>query len=544
MTTTLTVPTATIGTGRVRAARALTGLAARQIRFGAVVVVLVAAGMTAFVAATAGTLLAEREGVESLRALAGNPAIRTLFGEPISLDTVGGFTVWRTATPLAVILAAWVSVTATRITRGEEDAGRWGLLLSGRAPMRRVLAGHLAVLMVVPVAGGAAVTATLAASGAGGRGAAVHGVGLAALGAFFAGTAVLAAQVFAARSAATGTAVGVLGIALLLRMVGDGVEAIGWLRWLSPLGLLELSGPYGRDRWAPLLVLLIASVALYAAAFAAAGRRDVAAGLVASRSVRPARLRLLGSVEGFALRRLLPALAGWALALTAYFLLIGFTAQTTIDFLTDNPTFADRASGAGFELASVKGFAATLFAILALPVGGFVAVRIAAFAEEEHARRVTLLATAPIIRLRLLSAEIAVTAAGAVLLCLTAGVATWLGVLAGGNRALSFTGALAGTLNTLPIIALCLGAAVLALAWVPRAVAALGGLPAAGGFLWLTLALDAEAPAWIVNLSPFAHLASVPLTGVHWTATAVMTALAALAVITGAAGYQRRDLRG
>ncbi|MEK8110427.1 hypothetical protein NKG94_51120 [Micromonospora sp. M12] len=39
-----------------------------------------------------------------MAALARNPAIRTLFGEPVALDQPGGFTVWRTGTVLAVLL--------------------------------------------------------------------------------------------------------------------------------------------------------------------------------------------------------------------------------------------------------------------------------------------------------------------------------------------------------------------------------------------------------------------------------------------------------
>ncbi len=70
----------------------------------------------------------------ALVALARNPAIRTLFGEPVALDDPGGFTVWRTGAVLTVLLAVWSSLAATRITRGEEDTGRWHLLLSGRTP--------------------------------------------------------------------------------------------------------------------------------------------------------------------------------------------------------------------------------------------------------------------------------------------------------------------------------------------------------------------------------------------------------------------------
>jgi ABC-2 type transport system permease protein len=104
--------------------------------------------------------------------------------------------------------------------------------------------------------------------------------------------------------------------------------------------------------------------------------------------------------------------------------------------------------------------------------------------------------------------------------------------------------ALAGVWNTLPVALLCLGAAVAALGWLPRWTGAIGVLPGAGGFLLRVTANSAGLPAWVDNLSPFAHLATVPQAGVNWPATAVMTGVAGLLVLAGLIGYDRRDLRG
>ncbi|MCO8276758.1 hypothetical protein M1L60_39875 [Actinoplanes sp. TRM 88003] len=104
-----------------------------------------------------------------------NPAIRALFGAPIGLDTAGGFTVWRVGTVTAVLLGARAILATTRITRGEEDAGRWDLLLSGRLPAPAVLLRHLASVMAVAAATATAVTAALVLSGTEPAGAMVHG---------------------------------------------------------------------------------------------------------------------------------------------------------------------------------------------------------------------------------------------------------------------------------------------------------------------------------------------------------------------------------
>ncbi|WFE37362.1 hypothetical protein [Micromonospora sp. WMMD998] len=528
--------TATVG-------RAVTRLAVRQVRRGAFIVLTLTVGMSVLVVATYASTIAEGGGAEALAALAGNPAIRTLFGEPAALDTAGGFTVWRTGVVLAVLLSVWGTLVTTRVTRGEEEAGRWDLLLAGRLSRPALLGRHLAVLTAAMVLTGVTLAAALTAAGTPGRGAVVHAAGLTSAGVVAVAVAALAAQVFPTRSGATGAAVAFLGVGLMARMVGDGVTALGWLRWLPPYGPLALLHPYRDDRWAPLIVPALTATALALAALALAGRRDARDGLLAPAAGRPPRLRLLRSLDAFAVRRLLRPLAGWSAAVGTYFLLIGMLAESLTGFLADNPRFADLAAQAGFGgLGTVRGYAATLFALLAVPVGAFTAVRLAALAAAETSGRLTLLHAGPVTRTRLLGAEILTTAAGAAILTTVAAAATWLGTaLVGAN--LPLPAALAGTWNALPVALLSLAAAALAHGRAPHGVVAWGMVPTAGGFLLMVLADSIHAPGWVSALSPYRHLAAVPRTAPDWPALAVMGAVAVAAVTAGLYAYRRRDLR-
>ncbi|WFE32685.1 hypothetical protein [Micromonospora sp. WMMD975] len=528
---------------RPAAGRAVTRLAVRQVRRGALIVLTLAVGMSVLVVATYASTIADGGGAEALAALAGNPAIRTLFGEPVALDTAGGFTVWRTGVVLAVLLSVWGTLVTTRVTRGEEEAGRWDLLLAGRLSRPVLLGRHLAVLTAAMVLTGVTLAAALTAAGTPGRGAVVHAAGLTSAGVVAVAVAALAAQVFPTRSGATGAALAFLGVGLMARMVGDGVTALGWLRWLPPYGPLALLHPYRDDRWAPLIVPALTAVALAVAALALAGRRDARAGLLAPATGRPARLWLLGSVEAFAIRRLLRPLAGWSAGLGAYFLLIGLLADSLTGFLADNPRFADLAAQAGFGgLGTVRGYTATLFALLAVPVGAFTAVRLAALATAETSGRLTLLHAGPATRTRLLGAELLTTATGAALLVTVAATATWLGTnLVGAN--LPLPAALAGAWNALPVALLSLAAAAVAHGRAPHGVVAWGMVPTAGGFLLMVLADSVDAPGWVSALSPYRHLAAVPETAPDWLALAVMGAATVAAVTAGLYAYQRRDLR-
>ncbi len=524
--------------------RAVIDLAVRQVRLGAAIVTVLAAGMSLLVAVTYAETVGSGPGVASLASLAGNPAIRTLFGEPVALDDAGGFTVWRTGTVLAALLGAWGLLAVTRTTRGAEESGRWDLLLAGRITLSGAVGRHLGVVAAAMAAAGAAVTAVLLAAGTAAAGAIVHGAGLALLGAFFVGVAGLAAQMFTARGAATGAAMAVLGAGLLLRMVGDGSAALSWLRWFTPFGLVELTRPYEADRWLPLLVLAVSAAAALVAAPAAARRRDLHSAWLAPRTGRAARTGLLGSVTGFAVRRMLRPLSGWSVGIGAYFLLIGLVVVSMTGFLAANPQFADLAAQAGFaQLQTTEGYVATLFALLAIPIGGFVAARIAAASADEAGRRLTQLYAGPVSRRRFLGAEAGAAAGGAIVLAVVAGLAAWAGTAVAG-AGLSLTAALAGTVNVLPVVALSLGAAVMALGLSPRAVAAVGAIPTVGGFLLLVVAEQLALPGAVLELSPFTHLAPVPATTPDWIGAIGMCAIAVVMGLIGAVAYQRRDLRG
>jgi ABC-2 type transport system permease protein len=277
---------------------------------------------------------------------------------------------------------------------------------------------------------------------------------------------------------------------------------------------------------------------------AAAGvGRDLHGGWLNPAVGRAPRLALLGSVPAFAIRRSLRPLFGWSLGIGAYCLLIGLIAESMIGFLTENARFAEAAAQAGFAgLGSVKGYAGTLLTLLAVPVGVFAAVRIAALAADESGRRLTPLYAQPVTRRTVAGSDAATAVGGATVLALVAATTLWFGTALTGAD-LPLTAVLAGAVNGLPIALLCVGAALLALGLMPRLVAAIGSLPAVGGFLWLVIADSVHAPGWVVALSPFAHLATVPAEPPDWSGTAGMLAIAAGFAVVGLWAYQRRDLR-
>ena len=66
-----------------------------------------------------------------------------LLGPVSAIDTVGGYTVYKGFVFLTTIGAIWALLAATRLLRGEEDAGRWQLVLAGSTRAARATAATL-----------------------------------------------------------------------------------------------------------------------------------------------------------------------------------------------------------------------------------------------------------------------------------------------------------------------------------------------------------------------------------------------------------------
>ncbi len=521
--------------------QAVSRLAVCQLRRSAAVVALICGIMSALVAfqyQPIGALLDE----SGLRVLAENPAIRILSGPPVALDNPGGFTVWRTGTAISVLASGWITLAATRITRGEEDDRRWDLLLAGRLRMLDVVARCLAALIGYSALIGVAVAAGLLAAHTQPTGAVLYAIGIAGIAATFATTALLAGQIMPSRSGATSLTVATLGVSLMLRMISDGSHQLAWWAWMTPFGLAARSAPYAENRLVPLIVLGAFPVVLAGATLFAASHRDLGAGVVTVPVSRPPRTRLLRSIGGFAFRRSVRTTLGWATGIAAYFFLVGLLLPSILELFQSNPRIAKLAAPTGMsghELVNVG--AAVLFGMLAVATGLYAAVRLAVMVTDEKAGRLTLLFAQTISRGRLISAEIMVTAGGVVILHCSAAFGIWTGAEIAGAP-LQLSDSVAGALNSVPVALLAAGAAAVGVGWLPSAPAAIGALPVVGGFLVNVITKSTNAPGWVADVSPWTHLAAVPDAPPNFAATAILLLVGAILTALGVYGYVQRDL--
>jgi len=474
--------------------------------------------------------------------IGGNPGLAALFGTPRALETVAGFTEWRVLGVLPLVGAVWALLAGTAALRGEEDAGRWDVLLAGPRSRRATtgwgLAGLGLSLLVLAVA------TTVTAVGTGARALDLAGTlwtaaALLVAPAVFLAVAAVCSQLGGTRGQALQLGAAVLGAAYLLRVAGTAVDGLEWLGWLSPLGWVDRVAPLTEPDGLPLAVAGVATVALAGLAALLAGRRDAGAGLLAGRRPPRSRTALLSGSLGLAARLARGAGIGWLVGLAVVGVVLGLVAPTASEALADSQL--DLGLPSGGATGGVPAFLGAVFLLVTLLLSLQAAGQAAAARDEEEAGRLDTLLALPVGRLRWLGGRLAVGAALLAAGGVVAGVAAWAGTVLG-DAEQPLGELVAAGLTPVPAALVVLGLGALLLGVAPRwtSLAAYGYVAAA--FLLEVLGGLFGLPETVLGLSVFHQVPLVPAVDPE-PATAVATAaVAALLAGAGSLALVRRDV--
>ena len=225
---------------------------------------------------------------------AGNPAFLFLRGLPDGTGA-GALAFFQTFSFLAVLVGLMNVFLVTRHTRAEEERGRSELLQA--TPIGRVT--PLATTLVIAAAANVGIALLVAGAGLllglDGWASLLTGLALAAVGVTFGGIGALSAQIMPTPRGANGLGAAVVGLAYLVRGVGDALGTAtdpthvnpSWISFLSPIGWAQATRPFSDATAVPLLVPLVLGLAAASAAVLLRRRRDLGESLLAERRGRP-----------------------------------------------------------------------------------------------------------------------------------------------------------------------------------------------------------------------------------------------------------------
>jgi len=523
--------------------RTLVALHGRMIRRPSLVLAALFGGASMAIVAGHEGLYPKGSDRSAVVALGENPGLRALLGSGTGLDTPGGFTAWRFGGPAVVILAVWSYLATTRLLRGDEDAGRAEMMRAGAITGSTLLHSAMAVVAIgtLVVAGGAGLG--MVAGGVPVVGSMLTAAAIAAGGLVFGEVGVVAAQVFPTRRASALASGGTVILAFLVRAIANTGEGLEWLRWATPFGWSELVRPFGDRAVTPFSAAAAAAVVLHLGGARLARGRDLGAATIPDRERRSARTVGLGSSLELAIRHVIPRALVWTVPVVVVSATFGMLSRDIGEFFETSSTFNDVFErfdvDPSIPVRAFLGFVVSTFAIAGTC---FAVSEMGAAREEEATARLDNLLTRSVSRRSWLIGRLLVAAAGVAVLSIGLAVGAGAGAAWGGADIAVAEFTTVAT-NAVPIALLFLGISAAAFAAAPRTTTAIGFGSVGTSFIWQLVGSAVNAPQWVQNFTPFAHVAPVPAQGMNVGASLVLSMIGVAGCIAAVEVFARRDVQ-
>ncbi|MFZ1062824.1 MAG: hypothetical protein WAN30_05060 [Acidimicrobiales bacterium] len=502
----------------------------------ALVVLVVRVGVSSY------SLSGGARGMIALRPVIENPAVSALYGRVTSLASAGAFVEWKMGMFIALAIAMWAALMATRVTRGSEDDGTWDLLVVSRVGPQPALAAAMAVLLEAGVLVGAALALTLVA----GAPRAGDGVvfGLAMVGVSWSGVALglLGAQFFAPRRSASQVALCSLGLLFIVRVLADGSSGNEWLRWLTPFGWLENVGAYHRLVLSWLVPLVALPVATTFAAWRLNRTRDVGSAWWTRADRARSRESFLRTPWRFAWRERWGMLGAWTLGLSVLGLVVGYLTNALVQLCRTDPGYVRLLRRWGFgSMVTGRGFIAEACVLFAVAISFMVAALLVSIGTDSYQGRLDLPLAYGTSRATWLASGVLTTAVATIAIALICALATWIGVVVSGTT-MGLRAPLEGMANALTMAPWLIGVSVLLIALTPRFSFLVIAMMLTVFYLDAVLGPIMRWPGWLLDGSPFYHLHLVPVANSNWGATLSLSLIGVVAGLVGLGVFTRRDV--
>jgi polyether ionophore transport system permease protein len=462
------------------------------------------------------------------------------------LETVAGYTVWKVLTTTAFIGAIWGLRTSIGLLRGEEDAGRWELLLAGQTTRRRATAEALVGLGVALAAMFivTAVVTVLAGRLPGARftidGSLLFAAAMVSGAAIFLGVGAVASQLAATSGQAAMLTTAFLGVSYVIRVLADSSTSRGWLRWATPMGWIENVQPLADPQPLALVPIFGLVLVCVATTVVLAGRRDLNASVLHESEGRLRKVIWLRGPIGLALRLNRGAAVGWLIGVGGTCALLGSVAHAYATLLNSSPAIEAALGRLGVRRVA-EGYLGIEFFMVEMIVTLMAASQIVSIRDEEATGRLDNLLVLPVPRLAWLAGRLAVSLTLILLAGLTAGLSSWLGS-ATQHTGVSLPTLLEAGLNACVAPVLVLGVGGLVLGVLPRLTAAVVYGLIAWSLVIDLLAAFIRGNDWLRDSSVFTHIALAPAARVDWGTNTIVVLIGLAAVVVGAIAFQRRDI--
>ncbi|MDH6182118.1 ABC-2 type transport system permease protein [Microbacteriaceae bacterium SG_E_30_P1] len=493
----------------------------------------------------------EAERAAIVAVAAANPAFLFLRGLPdgTSVGVVAFFQAFSFTAVLAGLMSTFL---VARHTRADEEQGRGELVQS--TPVRRAspLLATVALGVIANVVLAALVAAGYAASGLPIEGSVMTGLATGSTGLVFVGVGALVAQAAPTGRATNGIAAAAVGVAYLVRGVGD---ALGTpsddltrvvpsaLSWASPIGWAQATRPFAEPTPLPLALSLATFALLTLAAVLVRARRDLGSSILPESAGRASAGFGGRSVLGLAWRLQHGTLLGWSIGAAVLGAIAGALAPVVADAVAGNDSLAQLIASLspGTEADTAAVFTTAILGMTGVLAAASGVQAVLRLRSEEQEGRAELLLSTPTSRWVWAGSTMFIAAISVFAVCLVGGVATGALLVASGNPEALGEYAAAGLAHA-PAALVFVALTGLVFAALPRLTVAVGWSILVVGLVLGQFGELLDLPEWAQDISPFRHSSAVPVEAFDAGAAAALVAIAVGGVILALAVLRRRSL--
>ncbi len=475
-----------------------------------------------------------------------NPAMISMVG-PTPIETAADYTLGAMYAHEMLLFCSLFSMIITILhvvghTRKEEDLGLMELVRSfqiGRHANSLATFVETVFIHVILALFIAVVLISFKADTISVEGSFLFGASIGMAGLIGASIALVTAQIMPTSSAATGSALGVIGLLYLVRAGTDVLNVD--LSMFNPLGWTYLTYPFTENHWILLVCGLVFTVLLSIIAFVLEGGRDLGAGYLPQKEGRGNAKKSLLSVRGLLIKIQKGVIMGWLIAFVIMGAAYGSIYGDMQTFLESNEIVKQMFSHS--DVSIEESFTGTIMMVLISLVSILPIATVNKLFTEESSLRLSQLFATKVTRGQLYWTSIGIAFFSSVVgILLAAGGLGSTAMAAMEDRSvMSIMDFFAAGYNFLPSVLFFTGLAAFALGWAPKL----------GKVVYLYLGYSfilnyfeglLDLPEWLLNTAIQSWIPRMPIEDFDVRTFIIITLMSIALMVIGYVGYRRRDM--
>ncbi len=474
-----------------------------------------------------------------------NPAMTAMVGPGYGLDnyTEGPMLAHQMLLFTAIVVAIMSILLVTRHTRTDEEEGRIELIRS--LPVGRLsnVTATIIVLVFLNVVLALSISISLYSlqiESMDLNGSLLYGAALGATGLFFTATTALFAQLSGNSRGTIGLSFSLLGIAYLLRAVGDVSNET--LSWFSPLGWIVGTEVYVTNYWWPIFVAIGATILIIVVALYLNTIRDLDAGFLPAKAGRCYASPFLQGPLGLAFRIQKTGIISWAIGMFILGASYGSVMNDIESFFANNEMMSQM-------LTSVEGFTLTeqflsmLMSVIAMICTVPAIMLMLKLKGEENKNRSEHLLARAVSRYRVIGSYLVLSLFFGFVMLFVALLGLWSAATSVMEDPISFGLLFKAAMVYLPAIWVMIGLTVLMVGVYPK-LSGVAWLYLGYSFLVVYLGGMLQLPKWMEKISPYGYVPQIPVDEINYGTLLLLAVISFFLILFGMFGYRRRDIIG